>query len=182
MAKPCLISEEVGNEAFRAQWFAVWTLPRYEKRVANRLADRDLECFLPVYVQERQWKKRSPEVVEMPLFPTYLFVKLARNDRGSVLSTTGVLSIIGNGKYALPVPDAEIEAIRAGLTHQSVEPHRYLELGENVRVRNGPLAGCQGLLVRAKGQCRVVLSVGLIRQSISVEVDRCDLDPIAQDC
>ena len=85
MAKPCAgdwwmtMEARVGevNEG-AANWFAVHTIPRHEKRVREQMADRRIETFLPVYHEERQWKKRAPVTLEMPLFPTYLFVRIAR--------------------------------------------------------------------------------------------------------
>jgi transcription antitermination factor NusG len=152
-------------------------LPRHEKRIAKVMADRQIECFLPLYQAERQWKKRPPVTLEVPLFPTYLFARIAPLERGRVLGVPGVLSIIGNGRQSVPVPDEEIDVLRAGLQLSSVEPHPYLAVGERVRVKHGPLTGYEGLLVRRKGSCRVVISVELIMQSISVEVDASELEP-----
>jgi transcription antitermination factor NusG len=157
------------------QWFAVWTAPRHEKRVSERMTDRSIEVYLPVYTTERQWKKRAPINLELPLFPGYVFVRIPRNARGKVLDTPGVYSIVGNGKQALPVPDTDIEALRSGLHLRKAEPHPYLTVGERVSIRKGALAGLEGVLVRQKSQFRVVLTVETIMQAISVEVDLEDL-------
>jgi transcription antitermination factor NusG len=160
------------------QWFALCTLPRHEKRVAELMAERQLDVFLPLYQQERHWKKRSPVTLDLPLFPTYLFTRISNSQRGSVLSIPGVVSIVGNSRQAFPIPDAEIEGLRTSVGMPSIEPHPYLAVGERVRVKNGPLAGYEGLLLRRKNVFRVVISVELIQQSISVEVDESDLEAI----
>jgi transcription antitermination factor NusG len=161
------------------QWFALCTLPRHEKRVAALMTERQLESFLPLYQQERQWKKRPPVTLDLPLFPTYLFARVTHSQRGAVLGIPGVLSIVGNGRHSLPIPDAEIGNLRASMGMPSVEPHPYIAVGEMVRVKRGPLAGYKGLLIRRKNMFRVVISVELIQQSISVEVDESDLEPLS---
>lgn len=167
---------DFGSAGLLPHWVAVCTLPRHEKRVAKVLTERQVEIFLPLYQVERQWKKRPPMLLEMPLFPTYLFARIEAMGRGSVLSVPGVLSIVGNGRQPVAVPDEEIEILRAGIQIPSVEPFPYLTVGEKVRVKQGPLAGYEGLLVRRKGRFRVVISVELIMQSISVEVDASEVE------
>lgn len=160
------------------QWFAVSTMPRHEKRVSEQMAEREIENFLPVYKAERQWKKRAPVVLELPLFPTYIFVRVGASKRNLVRSTPGVISIVGNGKEPLSVPCKEIESLRAGLKLYRAEPHPALAVGDPVRIQSGPLAGLEGVLVSKKNGFRVVLSISVIQRSISVEVDISHLIPI----
>jgi transcription antitermination factor NusG len=173
------MSFEAGGEYELSEWFALCTLPRHEKRVAELITHQLIESFLPIYQQERQWKKRPPVILELPLFPTYLFARIRHSQRGSILGVPGVLSIVGNRRQSLSIPDAEIERLRAGLEMRSVEPQPYLAVGESVRVKNGPLAGYEGLLIRRKNELRVVISVERIQQSISVEVDEADLEALS---
>ena len=97
------------------RWFALYTTPRHEKHVSEILAERQIETFLPLYRTTRQWKKSRPVVLELPLFPTYVFVRIARQARGAVLGMPGVLSIVGSSREPWPLPDLEIEALRSGL-------------------------------------------------------------------
>jgi transcription antitermination factor NusG len=161
------------------QWFAAYTTPRHEKHVSELLAERQIETFLPLYRRARQWKKCSPVVLELPLFPTYVFVRIERHERGAVLSMPGVLSIVGSSKEPWALPDVEIEALRRGMHTQKVEPHPYLKVGEKVRVKAGVMTGVEGILVRKKNEFRVVLSLDAIMQSVAVEVDADDLEPAA---
>jgi transcription antitermination factor NusG len=159
------------------RWYAVYTSPRHEKRVSQQFTERRIENFLPLYRTVRQYvHSRVP--LELPLFPTYLFVHIAKLDRGTVLGVPGVLSIVGSGRENCSLPDAEIEALRSGFHLCKFEPHHYLIVGQRVRIVAGPLAGLEGVLVRKKKSLRVVLSVQEIMQSFAVEVDAGDLEPV----
>ena len=160
------------------RWFAVYTTPRHEKHVSEILAERQLETFLPLYRANRQWKKCSPVVLDLPLFPTYVFVRIARQARGVVLGTPGVLSIVGSSKESWPLPDFEIDALRSGLLERKIEPHPYLIMGERVRIMAGVMAGVEGVLVRKKNDLRVVLSLDTIMRSVAVEVNADDIEPV----
>ena len=87
------------------RWFALYTTPRHEKHVSEMLAQRQIETFLPLYRTTRRWKKSRPVVLELPLFPTYVFVRIAREARGAVLGMPGVLSIVGSAREPWPLPD-----------------------------------------------------------------------------
>ena len=159
------------------RWFAVYTTPRHEKHVSEILAERQIETFLALYRANRQWKKSSPVVLDLPLFPTYVFVRIARQARGVVLGTPGVLSIVGSSKEAWPLPELEIDALRSGLLERKIEPHPYLVVGERVRIMAGVMAGVEGVLVRKKNDLRVVLSLDTIMRSVAVEVNADDIEP-----
>ncbi len=159
------------------RWFAVYTTPRHEKHVSEILSERQIETFLPLYRTNRQWQKSRPVVLELPLFPTYVFVRIARQSRGTILGTPGVLSIVGSPKEPWPLPDFEIDALRSGLLERRIEPHPYLIVGERVRIKAGVMAGVEGVLVRKKNDLRVVLSLDTIMRSVAVEVDANDIEP-----
>lgn len=159
------------------RWFALYTTPRHEKHVSEMLTQRQIETFLPLYRTTRRWKKSRPVELELPLFPTYVFVRVAREARGAVLGVPGVLSIVGSGRESWPLPDPEIEALRSGLLERKIEPHPYLTVGERVRIKAGVMAGVEGILVRKKNDFRVVLSLDAIMRSVAVEVDGDDIEP-----
>jgi len=160
------------------QWFAASTTPRHEKSVSELLVERQIEAFLPLYRKATQWKKSRPVILELPLFPTYVFVRITRQARGAVLSLPGVHSIVGSSKDPWPIPDTEIDALRRGLQMHKVEPHPYLKVGERVRVKAGLMAGVEGILVRKKNEFRMVLTLDVIMRSMSVEVNADDLELI----
>jgi transcription antitermination factor NusG len=176
--------EQVNSAMLCAQeadprWYAVCTTPRHEKRVTELMSERAIETFLPLYRTTRQWKKRLPVSLELPLFPTYLFVRILQGSKGRVLSTPGVLSFVGNGRHAISVPDGEIDALRLGIQEYPAEPHPYFAVGEKVCVKSGPLAGFTGTLIRQKTGSRVVLTIDAIMQGVAVEIDSANLEPAA---
>jgi transcription antitermination factor NusG len=181
MAKPCsfcsieTIQEEL-MVSVSHQWFAVYTRSCQEKKVAQHLSIRDMEYFLPVKKSVRRWNNGCAPTIEQPLFPGYLFVKIQRNERVRVLELPGVHSIVGNGKEPISLPSAEIEALRRAIPVMNVEPCAYLSVGEQARIKHGPLQGMTGIIVRKKNGLRFVLSLDLIMKSVSVEVDAQDLE------
>jgi transcription antitermination factor NusG len=166
-------------EASTAKWFAAYTASHHEKHVFDQLTTRNVESFLPLYKARRQWKKRTPVTLDLPLFPNYVFVRIQREARASVLGTPGVFSIVGSTKNAWELPEREIEAMRNGLQDRKVEPHPYLNVGERARVTSGMLAGLEGIIIRKKNNLQIVLSLDQIMQSVAIEVDASELEPIS---
>ncbi len=160
------------------RWYAVFTIPRNEKSVAKHLNLREIECFLPTYETLRLWKNRQRVKVELPLFPTYLFVCIDRHQRTRVLGSPGVLQIVGNGRGPLPLPDSEIEFLRSEFCRQRAEPYREFVVGQRVRVRSGLMQGIEGVLVRKNNSLRFVLTLSLINQHAAVEVCAEDLESL----
>lgn len=160
------------------QWFAAYTTPRHEKAVVRQLQVRCVECFLPLFSSVRRWKNGCRVKVERPLFPNYVFVHVPRRDSLKVLQSPGVLSIVSAGREAAPLPHSEIEALRTALPLRQFEPHPYLVTGEKVRIVSGSLAGMIGILMRKKNDFRVVLTLDLIRQSVSVEIGIDEIEPL----
>ena len=114
--------------------------------------------------------------LELPLFPGYVFVRINLKGRLRVLETPSVANLVSFGGQPAPLPDQEIAVLQAGLAGMSAEPHPFLAVGDRVRVKFGPLAGLEGFLVQKKNQTRFVLSMNLIMQAISVEVDSADVE------
>jgi transcription termination/antitermination protein NusG len=162
-----------------ANWFAAYTYSHHEKRVASYFAERQIESFLPLYSTRHRWKNRCEMDLELPLFPNYVFVHIDPRERVRVLEVPGVQSLVGFGRALAPLPQFEIEALRSGLGQRKIEPHPYLVIGERVRIKAGPMAGMEGVLVRKKNNFRVVLALDVIMQSVAVEVDADDLEPVA---
>lgn len=160
------------------RWFAAYTTTRHEKTVAEHFALRDIESFLPLYRTQRLWKNGCRMNLELPLFPSYIFVRVSRRERVRVLEVPGVLSMVSSGGKPVPLPEAEVETLRSSIPFVNCEPHPYLIVGERARVKTGYLAGMEGVLLRKKGITRVVLSLDLIMQSVAVEVDADNVEPV----
>jgi transcription antitermination factor NusG len=162
-----------------ARWYAAYTSSHHERRVVSHFTERGIESFLPLYTCVRRWKNRCRVSLELPLFPNYVFVRMAARERVRVLEVPGVFSLVGFGKILAPLPDFEIEALRAGLGQRKIEPHPYLVIGERVRIKTGAMMGLEGVLVRKKNNFRVVLALDAIMKCVAVEVDAGDLEPLA---
>ncbi|SRR6266478_3198701 len=163
-------------EYVEQRWYAAYTSANHEKRVAEQLGVRSVEHFLPLYESVRRWKDRRIKL-QLPLFPGYVFVRLALRDRLQVLQVPGVAKLVGFNGAPAALPSEEIEALRASMANGvHAEPHPYLTIGRRVRVRAGSLAGLEGILVRRKNRARFVISLDLIQRSVAVEVDGSEVE------
>ncbi len=159
-----------------ACWYAVYTARRHEKKVCERIRDLHFDTFLPLYRSARTWKNRCRPVLQLPLFPNYVFVRAEAPSLGNVQSVPGVITVVGSRYEPWPLPDVEIELLRAVLPHGQAQPHPFLNVGTRVRIAGGPFTGFSGVLVRNSNAFRVVISIERIRQSFSVEVAASDLE------
>jgi len=147
--------------------------------VEANLEHKGYECFCPKYKHRRQWSNRI-RTADRPLFPGYLFCRFDITMRLPILTTPGVSLIVGSGKCAEPVPVSEIEAIRT-LVKSGVayEPCPYLTVGQLVEIQHGSLSGLVGLVTEVRNEFRLIMSVDLLMRSVSVEIDRTWVKPVA---
>jgi transcription antitermination factor NusG len=161
-------------------WYALHVRSRRESYVAAQITSQGYECFLPAYRNLRQWSDRVKEV-EQPLFPGYLFCRFNFLERRPLITTPGVMQIVGTGRTAVAVADDEIVALQLALSSGLPrQPWPFLEVGQRVRINYGNLHGLEGLLVNLKGNHRVVLSVSLLQRSVAMEVDAKWLTPVPE--
>jgi transcription antitermination factor NusG len=158
-----------------ARWYAAYTAPRHEKSALQHLESRNVESFLPLYSSARMWNGRRA-VVQMPLFPSYLFVRISPEQRVRVLEVPGVLNIVSSHGRLIPLPEGEIEALRAALETRKSEPHPLLTSGRRVRIKSGPLRGLEGIIVKQTRKLRMIVSIDCIMQSFAVELEASDLE------
>ena len=152
-------------------WYALYTRHQHEKAVEAALRYKGFEVFLPLYQAAHRWKDRYKEL-SLPLFPCYVFVRSATQRRYHIVITPGVYSFVASAGEPITIPDLEIDAIRRAVERGGdLEPHPFLTCGDWVRVKCGPLEGVEGILVRKKNRYRLVLSVKMLEQAASVEVD-----------
>jgi transcription antitermination factor NusG len=157
-------------------WYAAYTCANHEKRVAQQLSVRSVEHFLPLYESVRRWKDRRVQL-QLPLFPGYVFVRMALRDRLQVLEIPSVARLVGFNGAPTPLPDGEIEALKAGLAGGvRAVPHPYLKVGRRVRITSWPFEGLEGILIRRKNGLRFVISLDLIQRSILLDVEASSVD------
>jgi transcription antitermination factor NusG len=160
------------------EWFAIHTRSRHEKSIAARLDAQATETFLPLHRSRHTWKNGVHAEVDLPLFPCYLFARIASGDRLRLLQTPGVLGFAATTARPTAIPDEEIALLRTATEKLTAEPHPYLNCGERVRIVAGPLAGMEGILMRRKQEWRVVISIEAILRSIAVEVSEFEIEPV----
>jgi transcription antitermination factor NusG len=167
------------RQNFPLNWFAVSVRTRAENSVAKMLNTKGFEEFVPSYKETHQWSDRRKQV-EKPLFTRYVFCRFDHRFRLPILTTPGVLSIVGTPAGPTAIEQREIDALRlvskAGVECQ---PWPFLQPGHKVRVRRGPLSGIEGVLVRSKKDCRLVLSVTLLQRAVAIEVDSASVEYVA---
>jgi transcription antitermination factor NusG len=160
-----------GNIADATDWYVLYTRHQHEKTVAQMLSNKGFEILLPLYSSVNRWKDRT-KLVNLPLFPCYVFLRGALERRVDIMKTPGVNALVSSAGRPASVPAEEMAAIqRIVASGSEVEPHPFMKCGDRVKVKGGPLTGLQGILVRKKDLYRLVLSVEMLGKSASVEVD-----------
>ena len=158
-------------------WFAMHTRHQHELKVSQILSNKGFETFLPIYQAKRQWSDRKKSLY-LPLFPGYVFVAQIGERRYDVLNTQGVAAIVSTAGIPSEIAEEEIDVVRKCATDSTkVEPHPYMQIGDEVRVCSGPLTGTYGFLVRKKDSYRLVVCVEILGRAASVELGAADLEP-----
>lgn len=159
-------------------WYALYTKHQHEKSVAQRLEREGHETFLPLYQTVRRWRDRN-KWLWLPLFPSYVFVRGGLEQWRNVLETPGVFAIVGFAGQPAAVPQEEIDSCRRVVENSvRVEPHPFLKCGDIVRVKYGPLAGLEGILVKKRNVLRLIISVEVLGRSVAIEVDSSCLERV----
>ena len=167
------------EQPFEAHWYAAYVVARHEKAVAGQLVRRSVESFLPLYRTVHYWKKRRAEV-ELPVFPSYLFVRIPAAERLRVLEVPGVVHIVTSQGAPVAMPEEEIESLRTALQLRRSEPCPYLATGRRVRIQAGAQQGLEGVVLRRNSQTRIIVSVDFIQRSASIEVRPEDLQGLPE--
>lgn len=164
------------NNDKEKNWYAVYTIVRHEKAVNSALLEKDIDTFLPLREVISQWKDRKKKVL-LPLFPGYLFINSNLEDRLTILNTPGIVRILGVTGSPIPIPDEQVEAIKKLIESRlPYDPYPYYNEGKMVMVVNGPLQGVVGRILQKRTSNKLILSVDLIKRSVSVEVQAEDVE------
>ncbi len=167
----------VDQPADGLQWFALWTRSRHEQVVREQLEQKGYEAFLPTVPRWSRWKDRKKKI-DWPLFPGYCFARFDPRIRVPILKCSGVVNIVSFAAEPAPIPPVELDSIRRLVESDlQYDPCPMIHEGQLVEVVHGPLAGVVGRLLRKGAHARLVLSVDLIGQAASVEVDAADVKP-----
>jgi transcription antitermination factor NusG len=158
-------------------WFVLQVITKHEKRVAQHLTVRDVEHYLPLYSERSRWSDRTVRL-DLPLFPGYIFVRNLNGSRIPILSTPGVLRLLGSDGYSR-VSASEIDRIREALTRGHIlRPHPNLCVGMRVRLVRGMFEGVEGIVAELRRKSSVVIMLSAVEQSFSLEADYNDFEVI----
>jgi transcription antitermination factor NusG len=171
----------IGEKRARHPWYAIRVQSRFEAVASAILRGKGYEEYLPVYRSRRRWSDRVKQI-DLPLFPGYFFCRLDVCGRLlPVLTTPGVIAIVGVGKTPIPVAEDEIDAIQAVLrSGLAAQPWPFLNVGEKVLIERGPFAGVEGIVLTTERKYRLVVSVAILQRSVAVEIDRDWARPILE--
>jgi transcription antitermination factor NusG len=176
---------ETGQRLYQAstdlEWYALYVQVNHEKEVVKRLEQKEVACFLPLM---ETWSKRRDrrKKIQLPMFPGYVFINVVLDNyvNLTVVKTPGALSLLHNSEGPLSIPTYQIENLQTMVNSvQPLEIHPYLREGNWVHVVRGPLTGCIGILNRVDPKRgRLIVSIDIIRKSVSVELDLEDVEPL----
>lgn len=154
------------------QWFALVVKPRFDKAVAQALESKGYETLVPVYKKYHRYGNRSKHF-ELPLFPGYVCCRFDVQARLPVVTTPGVMRVLGVRNAPVPLSDVEIASLQTAMKAQlPIQPFPFVTAGQRVRIRSGILAGVEGIVLGLKGELRLVLSITLLQRSVVLEIDR----------
>jgi transcription antitermination factor NusG len=170
--------EENQRASGAGNWHALFTRHQHEKAVALGLSNKNHEVYLPVYHSVRQWQDRAKQI-SLPLFPCYVFIRGGLDRQLEIVTTPGVLYVVAWGGCPAVVPQTQLDSVRRMIDSRlTVETHPYLQCGDRVRVKTGPLMGLEGILTRTKGVARLVVTMELLGRSAAVEIDILNVERI----
>jgi transcription termination/antitermination protein NusG len=159
-------SMDIGR--LHGRWLALQVKPRRERLTAELLFSRGYEAFFPTYSGSSMFSFQKPGIA---LFPGYVFSRFDASASCPLITTPGVLRIVGVGSTPTPLEDREVDSIKilckSGL---SLTPHVFLAVGHPIEIKTGPLKGLSGTIVSLRGsRPRLIVSVHILQRSVSVE-------------
>lgn len=166
------------SNANHFKWYVVYTFPNSEKKVHTCLVQKDMTSFLPLQKVTRQWSDRK-KIVEIPLFPNYIFVYTTSHEKFKVLDIDGVSRYITYNGSPATISEKDITTIKRLIGNSEVVVEKYLE-GDTVKIVDGPFIGLSGVVFERKGKTRFGIKIASINQSISVELDISSIKKIAE--
>jgi len=163
--------------AVPAEWFAVQTRYRFEKRVVAQLSHKNCEAYLPLLTEHHTWSDRQ-KLVTTPLFPGYAFVHIdqSRDAREAVLQTAGLIGFVSFGGSVAAVPAKQIEDLQLLLRERGLfSLHPFVHAGQRVRIRGGCLRGLEGTVVKQE-KGKLLISIESIQRSLAIEIEGYELE------
>jgi transcription antitermination factor NusG len=165
-------------DASTNRWYALYVRSRHEKVVETGLRGKGYSAFSPFYRTKRKRVDRIAEI-DVPLFPGYVFCYFDSSSRLPILTTPGIVGVVGPGHRPQPVDDTEIASIRTlALSGHPVQPWPFLRSGQRIRLQAGPLMGAEGIFLRVKDEYHLVVSITLLQRAVSVVIEKDAVAPL----
>lgn len=161
-----------------ANWYALRVRAQQEKVVHQRVQALGVASLLPTTQRVSRWHDRRKIITE-PVFKGYCFAQVDLSNRLPLLQIPGVVGLVSAGSTPVPLEMEDVHNLLGLLASgRPLIPHPFLTEGQPVQVQDGPLTGLTGLFIRRQGDCRLVIGVQLIGQSVSVEIDADQVEPL----
>jgi len=159
-------------------WIAVYVAPHCERTVSRSLAEKGYSEFCPVFLQRKKWSDRT-KILERPLFPRYVFCRMESMGCGLIVTTPGVVKILGHNGVPSFIPDDQISALkRIHHLRFPVAPLPLLDVGKQIVVKSGPLEGVRGHILRISNNTTLVISIEILQRAVAVTLP---LDSVLDD-
>lgn len=161
------------NSISELKWYAIYTRPRAEKLVYQRLIEEGIETFLPLQKTYRMWSDRK-KLVEKPLLSSYIFVKTNKKNFPRVYKTSGVVKFISFEGQPVSIPQNQIDNLRLLINSDAeieVSSEKFAQ-GDNVEVINGSLVGLTGELIKIGSKNRVVVRIDRLDQNLILKIPK----------
>lgn len=163
----------IQNNETEGKWYAVYTRPRAEKQVHQRLVDEEIETFLPLQKTYRMWSDRK-KLIEKPLLSSYIFVKTKRKDFPRVYKTNGVVKFVTFEGQPASIPQKQIDNLRLLINSDAeieISSDKF-DPGDNVEVISGSLVGLTGELIKIGSHNRVVVRIDRLDQNLILKIPK----------
>jgi transcription antitermination factor NusG len=161
-----------------SRWIATQVRTNREFFVSSALQGKGYETFVPTYSRVKQWSDRQKTCL-LPLISGYVFVRpILEKAQSPIVSTPGVLRLVGFGGEITPIDDREIDLIRT-LAESSLkaEPWAFIKPDSQVRISRGSLSGIQGTVLQVRDKTMLVVSIEMLQRSVAVHIDRSWVEP-----
>jgi transcription antitermination factor NusG len=165
-----------------AKWYAVYTKPRWEKKVAEELTFQEFTNYCPLHRVTRQWSDRK-KTIEEPLFTSYVFVKVTEKQLGELRKVSGILNLVHWLGRPAVIPEPEIHAIRQFLSeHSNVKLEKTaLQVNDTIKVTQGTFQEKEGTVVAIKNHT-VKVALPSLGFTLYVETDLASIEKITEKC
>jgi transcription antitermination factor NusG len=162
------------------KWFVVYTRPKAERKVASSMAEMGLDSYLPLCKVMRQWSDRR-KMIEIPLFPNYVFVKATDSHRGKLFTIKELVKFVLIDKKPAVIRDSEIDSIKKVLDEGTeVGVGDYFQEGMRVKLTTGRLAGVEGVVIKQNNHSRLLIRIDGLMRAISINVPAGDVEEISE--